>query len=124
MTHQYYQSQSRHKPRRPNSHRYNRKSASHGRPYRSPSRNPLHRKHMSPHHTSRNRRSPTPCIHQVSHILLSTPKPNEAEGKLLTDTASDCHTSLHTTLQVITKQGTKPIPVKSRPRCRCKYNTI
>ena len=54
-------------------------------------------------------------IHQVSHILLTAPKPNEAEGKLITNTVSDGQTSFHTTLQVITKQGTKPIPVKVDP---------
>ena len=111
----YNHSQSRHKPKGPSSHRYNSKSPNQGRPYRRPSRSPSCRQQRSPHPTSRNRRSPTPCIHQVSHILLTSPKPNEAEGKLITDTASDGQNSFHTTLQVITKQGTKPIPVKVDP---------
>ena len=107
--------QSRHNPRRPSSHRYNSKSPNRSRPYRSQSKSPSCRQQRSPHHNSRNRRSPTPCIHQVSHNLLTALKPNEVEGKLITDTASDGQTSFHTTLQVMTKQGTKPIPVTADP---------
>ena len=111
----YNHSQSRHRPIRSTNGRYNSKSPNRSRPYRNPSRSPSCRQQRSPNHNSRNRRSPTPHIHQVSHILLSAQKPNEAEGKLITDTASDGQTSFHTTLQAITKQGTKPIPVKADP---------
>ena len=108
-------SQSRHRPRRSTNYRYNSKSPNRSRPYRSPSRSPSHRQPRSPHHNRRNRGSPTPHVHQISHILLTAPKPNEAEGKLITNTASDGQTSFHITLQVITKQGTKPTPVKVDP---------
>ena len=108
-------SQSRHRPRRSTNYRYNSKSHNRSRPYRSPGRSPSHRQPRSPDCIRRNRRSPTPHLHQVNHILLSAPKPNEAEGKLITDTASDCQTSFHTNLQVITKQGIQPIPVKVNP---------
>ena len=40
---------------------------------------------------------------------------NETEDRLLTVTASDGHTSFLTTLQIITKQGIKPISVKVDP---------
>ena len=51
----------------------------------------------SPHCTNRNRRSPTPYIHEVSLISFTSPNPNEADGMLLTDTASYGQTSFHTT---------------------------
>ena len=108
-------SQSRHRPRRSTNHRYNSKSPNRSRPYRSPSRSPSCRQPRSPHHNRRNRKSPILHIHQVNHILLTAPKPNDAGGKLITDTALDGQPSFHTTLQVITKQGTKPIPVKVDP---------
>ena len=37
------------------------------------------------------------------------------EGQLYTDWAPDGHTSFHTTLQMVTKQGCKPLPVKVDP---------
>ena len=49
----------------------------------------------------------------MSHITSSTE--TSAEGKLHTDVASDGHTSFHTTLQMVTKQGSKPLPVKVDP---------
>ena len=58
---------------------------------------------------------PTHYRHVVSHISLLSPQPSKAEGHLLPDTASDGHTSFHTTLQVITKQGTKLITVEVNP---------
>ena len=54
-----------------------------------------------------------PRYHQVSHITSNTH--SSPEGKLPTNVASDGHTSFHTTLQMITKQGSKPVPVKVDP---------
>ena len=115
--------------RRP-SHRYssrpatrgNSRSPSRGRSHRSPSRSPHHKQYRSPQHNRRKRRSPTPHIHQVSHITHILPRPYAAEGQLITDRASDGHTSFHTTLQIDTKQGAKSIPVKVDPGAE--VNTI
>ena len=116
-----------HCPSRPTSrrlsHRYNSKSVTRGnsrspnrgRPYRSPSRSPHHNQYRSPQCYSRKRRSPTPLVHQVNHITHILPRPYAAEGQLITDTASDGHTSFHTTLQIITIQGAKSISVKVDP---------
>ena len=73
--------------------------------HRSPSPTNTHRSSHQP----RRQRSPTRS-QQVSHITSSTE--TSAEGKLHTDVASDGHTSFHTTLQMVTKQGSKPLPVK------------
>ena len=124
-----YNHPSRPTSRRP-SHRYssrpvtrgNSRSPNGGRSYRSPSRSPHHKQYRSPQHSSRKRRSPTPHIHQVSHITHILPRPYTAEGQLITDRASDGHTSFHTTLQVDTKQGAKSIPVKVDPGAE--VNTI
>ena len=102
--------------------RGNSRSPSRGRPYRSPSRSPHHKQYRSPKHNSRKRRSPTPHIHQVSHITHILPRPYAAEGQLITDRASDGHTSFHTTLQVDAKQGAKSISVKVDPGAE--VNTI
>ena len=82
--------------------RGNSRSPSRGRPYRSPSRSPHYKQYRSPQHNSRKRRSPPPHIHQVSHITHILPRPYAAEGQLITDRASDGHTSFHTMLQVDT----------------------
>ena len=66
-------------------------------------------------HPVQEQEKPTPYRHKVSHISLTSPHPIEAEGKLLTDTASNSQTSFHTTLQIITNHGTKPISVKVNP---------
>ena len=76
--------------------------------HRSPS--PTNTRRSS--HQPRRQRSPTRS-QQVSHITSSTE--TSAEGKLHTDIASDGHTSFHTTLQMVTKQGSKPLPVKVDP---------
>ena len=90
---------------RSNSHRHHSKFPSKSRQtHRSTSRNPSYT-----HNQYRSKRSPTPYRHKVSHISLSFPHPNEAEGGLLTDTVSDGYTSFHTTLQIKTKQGTKTL---------------
>ena len=91
--------------------RGNSRSPNKGRSYRSPSRSPHCKQYRSPQCSSR-KRSPTPHIHQVSHITHILPRPYAAEGQLITDRASDGHTSFHTTLQVDTKQSAKSIPVK------------
>ena len=49
----------------------------------------------------------------MSHITSSTE--TSAEGKLHMDVASDGHASFHTTLQMVPKQGSKPLPVKVDP---------
>ena len=53
------------------------------------------------------RRGSTPYRHQswCSH----------KEGKLVIDTISDGHTSFHTTLQMISSQGSKPLSIKVDP---------
>ena len=120
-THRHNNCPSRPTSRRP-SHRYNSKSATRsnsrspnrGRPYRSPSRSPRCNQCRSPQHYSRKRRSPTLHVHQVSHITHILPRPYAA-GQLITDTVSNGHTSFHTTLQIITKQGAKSISVKVDP---------
>ena len=124
-----YNCPSRPTSRRP-SHRYssrpatrdNSRSPNRGRSYRSPSRSPHRKQYRSPQHNSRKRRSPTPHIHQVSHITHILPRPYAAGGQLITDRASDGHTSFHTMLQVDTKQGAKSIPVKVDPGAE--VNTI
>ena len=73
--------------------------------HRSPSPTNTHRSSHQP----RRQRSATRS-QQVSHITSSTE--TSVEGKLHTDVASDGHTSFHTTLQIVTKQGSKPLPVK------------
>ena len=102
--------------------RDNSRSPNRGRSYRSPSRSPHRKQYRSPQHNSRKRRSPTPHIHQVSHVPHILPRPYAAEGQLFTDRASDGHTSFHTTLQVDTKQCAKSIPVKVDPGAE--VNTI
>ena len=77
----------------------------------SPSRGGQHK--QSPNHTRRCRRSPTPKPHQVSH--LTADRPPNPQDKLPTDVASDGQTSFHTTLQMITKQGSKPLLEKVNP---------
>ena len=46
----------------------------------------------------------------MSHITSSTD--SSPEGKLHANVASDGQTSFHTTLQMVTKQGSKSLPVK------------
>ena len=86
---------------------------------RSPSKNRQFQ-HRSPSptkarrssHQPRKQRSPTRS-QQVSHLTSS--EESSPEGKLHTDVASDGHTSFHTTLQMVTKHGSKPLPVKVDP---------
>ena len=49
----------------------------------------------------------TTTPHQVSHFTALNPL-SCLETSLITDTATDGHTSFHTTLQTITSQGSKP----------------
>ena len=49
----------------------------------------------------------------MSHITSSTD--TSPEGKPHMDVVSDGHTSFHTTLQMVTKQGSKPPSVKVDP---------
>ena len=102
--------------------RCNSRSPSRGRPCRSPSRRPHHKQYRSPQCNSKKKRSPTPHIHQLSHIIHILPRPHAAEGQLITDRASNGHTSFHTMLQVDTKQGAKSISVKVDPGAE--VNTI
>ena len=69
----------------------------------------------SPHWLNRSWRSPTPYRHEVSHVSLTTSHPSHVEGRLFTDTASDGHTLFHTTLQIVTSQGSKHLQVKVNP---------
>ena len=107
----YSQQQSRTWQRRSNSHSCGSKLPSQSKQsHRSIGRSPSYT-----HNQNRSGRSPTPFRHKISHISLSSSHPNEAKGRLLTDTASDGQTTFHTTLQIITKQGIKPITVKVDP---------
>ena len=72
----------------------------------------------SPHH---GRRSSTLYRHQISNFKSSTPSQMD-EVKLYTNRASDGHRAFHTTLQLVTKQGCKPLPIKVAPRAD--VNTI
>ena len=62
-------------------------------------------------HPMYSHRTLSPCACQISHLTHKSPF-SSTELNLLADTASDAHTSFHTTLQMITKQGCKPLPVK------------
>ena len=110
----HYRTSSRSHCRRPGSCRQCSHSSSRHRQscHRSTSHSPCNM-HRSPHHTRRYRKSPTPRFHKVSHITAS--RHSTQESKLPTDVASDGHMAFHTTLQMITKQGSKPIPVKVDP---------
>ena len=73
--------------------------------------------HRGPSHTNTHRSSHQPRrqgsptrAQQVSHITSSTD--TSPEGKLHMDVASGGHTSFHTTLQMVTKQGSKSLSVK------------
>ena len=96
-------SQSRYRPRTCSNRRHPSISPNRSRPSRKASRSPSCKQPRSPHCSYRHRRSPTPHVHQVSHILHLAPKHSENEGNLITNTASDGQTSFHTTLQIITK---------------------
>ena len=63
-----------------------------------------------PHPTCSHR---TSSLHacQISHLTHKSSN-SHTEFNLPADFASDGHTSFHTTLKMITKQGCKPIPVK------------
>ena len=63
--------------------RGNSRSPSRGRPYRSPSRSPHYQQYRSTQCCSRKRRSPTPHVHQVSHITHILQRPYAAEGQLI-----------------------------------------
>ena len=68
------------------------------------------------HRRSLHRRcTPTPHRHQVSHIMSFNPNTNWNESHLYTDWAPDGQKSFHTTLQMVTKKGCKPLPVKVDP---------
>ena len=71
------------------------------------------------HHTRRlprcNRRSPTAYKCKVSHFSLFQDHSPTNEGQLYTDKAPDGHRAFHTTLQLITRQGPKPLKVKVDP---------
>ena len=58
-----------------------------------------------------------------SVTILSTVN-SRPEDKLATNVASDGQAHSKTTLQMITKQGSKSIPVKVIPGMGCKYHTI
>ena len=63
-----------------------------------------------PHPTCSHRTS-SPHTCQISHLTHKSSN-SHTEFNLPTDFASDGHTSFHTTLKMITKQGCKPISVK------------
>ena len=110
----YYRTTSRSRYRKPNSHRQSSHPSSRHRQFCHRSNScTANNTRRSSHHTIKYRRGPTPKFHQVSHITTNTL--SRPEDKLPTDVASDGRTAFHTTLQMITKQGSKPIPVKVDP---------
>ena len=103
----HFRTNSRYCYRNTNNHQHNSQSPSRHRQFCHRSTSNTCR---SPHPERRNRRSPTPRSHQVSHITSTLH--SRPDDRLATDVASDGHTSFHTTLLMITKQGSKSIPVK------------
>ena len=95
------------------------RSPSRGRQtYRSSSRHSSHspsQDHPRRRSLHRRRCTPTPHTHQVSHIMSFDPNTACHEGQLYTDWAPDGHILFCTTLQMVTKQGCKPLPVKVDP---------
>ena len=63
--------------------------------------------------------SPTLYRHQVSHII---PFDSNNEGQFYTDKVPDGQRSFHTTMQIVTKQGWKSLPVNVGPEAN--VNTI
>ena len=55
---------------------------------------------------------------QVSHLTIHNTV-SSLETNLVTDIVIDGHTEFHTTLQVITSQGSKPLHVKVDPGAEC-----
>ena len=68
--------------------------------------------HVDHHISQENREALLDLSKWVTLHLVTDTSP---EGKLHMDVASDGHTSFHTTLQMVTKQGSKPLPVKVDP---------
>ena len=56
-----------------------------------------------------------PFRYKVSHLTSSLDLSQVDEGQLYTDKAPNGHRSFHTTLQLVTKQGCKSLPVKVDP---------
>ena len=90
-----------------------------GQPYRSSSSWRNSSNSRSPSQDCHNRRSPrwsrcspTPYRYKVSHLTSSPNLSQVDEGQLYTNRAPDGYRSFHTTLQLITKQGCKPLQVK------------
>ena len=112
-----YRSQSRGRQpyRSPSHHRGRRSSNS-----RSPLQDQHNRNSLQDHHNSRrspgcNRHSPTPYRYKVSHFTLFQDHPPTDKGQLYTHKAPDGHRAFHTTLQLDTRQGPKPLLVKVNP---------
>ena len=117
--------EARGRSRRSASKRRSSRSSSRGRhTYRSTSHNSSKSRYSSAscspsqdHHQRRSqcrrRCSPTPYRHQGSHIMSFNSYSNE--DQLYTDRAPDGQKSFHTTLQLVTKQGCKSLPVKVDP---------
>ena len=55
---------------------------------------------------------------QVSHFTTTNPI-SSMDTSLITDTMIDGHTSFHTTLEVITSEGSKPLQIKVDPEASC-----
>ena len=85
----------------------------------SPSQDHHNRNSLQDHHNRRsprcNRHSPTPYRYKVSHFSLFQDHSPTDEGQLYTDKAPDSHRAFHTTLQLVTRQGPKPLSVKVNP---------
>ena len=112
----WYRSQSRgRQPYRSPSNHWDRSSSN----SRSPSQDHHNRNSSQDHHNRRfprcNRCSPTPYRYKVSHFSLFQDHSPTDEGQLYTDKAPDGHRAFHTTLQLVTRQGPKPLSVKVNP---------
>ena len=62
-------------------------------------------------HPTCSHRTPSPCTCQISHLTHKSSS-SCTVFNLQADIASNGHTSFHTMLQMVTKHGCKPIPVK------------
>ena len=109
-TNNHYRTNSRSHYRNTNNCQHNSRSPSKHRQFCHRSTSYTCRSH---HPAGKHRRSPTPRSYQVSHLISTVH--SRPEDKLATDVASHGHASFHTTLQIITKQGSKSNPVNIDP---------
>ena len=83
----------------------------------APSENTRSHREMS-RHLSQDTTTSNISLQQVSHFKTVNPI-SSMDTILITDTTIDGHTSFHTTLQVITCHGSKPLHAKVEPGASC-----